>query len=520
MLEIPRSLKTIGGSNLSRTKVLGIGNAGVNLVDRLTIERSFELETVAINTDLQSLVSSVADSKIPIGEKATRGLGTGGDPEIGMDAAHESRGTLQAVLEDTALAIICAGLGGGTGSSVLPVLLEAARMQGTLTTAILTLPFLFEGRRRMQQAQNALEQIRPLADAILIFENDRMSESAQPKLGIGETFAQSDLFLTQAAMAIARLVSGSGPLQLTLGDLSTVLRPNLGISLFGFGRSDGEDRAMSALKHALESPLSNRGDLLNTAERLLIHIDGPSNLLLSEVEAIVQEVSSNCSPSTHILLGIANGSFQDSNLSGSLTVSLLGTCLPAYEVPEERVAPKDCALDSRPSSISMTRSAVSPVVEISPQPVPVLHPISEGLLPMEPEPIVDQGPEPQQAEAALLQPPPAVRLQFVEEQSVEPKTLPQFVNVHSPSPEREFSFPENSVPSIEEQQENSDDFVQMESETIETATTAMTPPPKPKQEILQFEPIARGRFEKSEPTIVNGEDLDVPTFLRMKIKMK
>ncbi len=520
MLEIPRSSKAIESGVLSRVKVLGVGNAGVNLVDRLTIERSFDLETVAINTDLQSLVSSVADSKIAIGEKATRGLGTGGDPEIGADAAYESQTALQAVLKNTALAIVYAGLGGGTGSSVLPVLLEAARTQGTLTATILTLPFHFEGRRRMQQAKDALAKIRSYADAILIFENDRMSENAQPKLGIGETFEKSDLFLTQAAIAIARLVSGIGPLQLTFGDLSTVLRPNLGMSLFGFGQADGEDRTATALKRALENPLFNRGDLLNTAERLLIHIEGPRDLLLSEVQAIVQEVSATCSPSTHILLGInANGSSQESGASASLTVSLLGTCFPANEA-SKTVIETDHFKSLGPCAVPV--AAQSPPVphpisvELLPQPVESLsEPLPIASLPVESLPVESLPVESLPVESLPVESLPVESLP-VESLLVEP--LP----IEPLPPAREFSFPESPIPTIEESRmhepsASADNFVESKNEPIETA---LKPPPKPKQEVLQFEPIARGRFEKSEPTIVDGEDIDVPTFLRMKIKIK
>jgi cell division protein FtsZ len=471
MLEIPRTSKT---STLSLTKVVGVGNAGVNLVDRLTIERSFHLETVAINTDLQSLVSSVADSKVPIGEKATRGLGTGGDPEIGTDAAYESQTTLQSVLEDTALVIVCAGLGGGTGSGTLPILLEGARSSGALTTVILTLPFSFEGRRRMQQAKDALEKIRPHADALLIFENDRMSENAQPKLGIGETFAESDLFLTQAAISIARLVSGIGPLQLTPGDLATVLRPNLGISLFGFGQAEGDHRAHNALKRALENPLLDRGRLLDEAKRLLIHIDGASDLLLSEVQAIVQEISTACTDSTHILLGIntSGPSYPSGAAPASITVSLLGTCFQPHEIsiPEKKLIPA-----AAPLPLADTTTTSLPI------PPPEQVPIPQELLPL---------------------------------RELIPKTIDLSTQESFSPAELITAEPQTIEYAVETQPEHFTHLNLQPSEAIRKA------PLKPKQEVLQFEPIARGRFEKSEPTIVEGEDIDVPTFLRMKIKVK
>ncbi len=459
MLEIPRTSKT---STLSLTKVLGVGNAGVNLIDRLTIERSFHLETVAINTDLQSLISSVADSKVPIGEKATRGLGTGGDPEIGTEAAYESQITLQSLLQDTALLIVCAGLGGGTASGTLPILLEGARSHGTLTTVIVTLPFSFEGRRRMQQAKDALERIRPYADALLVFANDRMLENAQSKLGIGETFAVSDLFLTQAAIAIARLVSGTGPLQLTPGDLATVLRPHLGMSLFGFGQAEGHHRARNALKNALENPLLDRGRLLNEAARLLIHIDGPSDILLSEVQAIVQEISSTCNDSAHILLGI-NTSGPSSSNDALITVSLLGTC----SLPRELSVPEKELLKVVPLLIDTTAPPSIPTAPSEHVSVPLSQELASHLT------HESFGP------GELV--------------TGEPQTIENDVAMET------HHFDRSHLPPNE-------------------ATHKL--PLKSKQEVLQFEPIARGRFEKSEPTIVEGEDIDVPTFLRMKMKVK
>ena len=322
MLEIKKASKL--PADTRRIKIVGVGNAGTSLIDRVTVERTTaQWETIAINTDLQSLAYSIADSKMPIGTKVTRGLGTGSYPKLGREAALESQTIIQAIARSTTMIIACAGLGGGTGSGALPILLETVRAHGVLTVALLTLPFNFEGERRIQHARDALATIRSSTDAIFVLDNNRVSEVSQPKANLGEAFAQSGALLLQACTTIAKIVFGTGPMQTTPGDLAFILRPDSdGISIFGFGESEGSNRAYDAIGCAINNPMAH-GHILASAERLLVHIDGPSNLLLSEVEVIVQEVLKSCN-ATRILLGV-----QAARLSSSVppvvTVSLLGT---------------------------------------------------------------------------------------------------------------------------------------------------------------------------------------------------
>ncbi|ALJ56540.1 Cell division protein FtsZ [Candidatus Xiphinematobacter sp. Idaho Grape] len=446
MLEIQKASEAYSGEGI-KVKIVGIGNAGIDLVDRFTTGRAAQWETVAINTDFQSLAYSMADSKIPIGTKTTHGLGTGSNPELGREAAIESQAAFQAVGESTTMIIVCAGLGGGTGSGVVPVLLETVRAHGALTVALLTLPFDFEGTRRTRQAMDALEKVRSSTDAILVFENNRMSEVTQSRANIGETFSQSRGFLVQACTTIARLIFGTGPMQTTLGDLAVVLRPNNdSISLFGFGAAEGSNRAHDALSYALENPFMDHGRLLTDVERLLVYIDGPSNLLLSEVQTIVQKVSKSCNDSARILLGI-----QAAGLSSvPVTVSLLGTCRGTHSIllPKGRPFPSD--------------TAVPPVTPFMSQEVATL-------------------------------------------------------SCTTLATTSKDTYPEGKFSSTQTQAFSSSKAGTLEFRPNKEACKHSM---KSGRKQFPFNLTTHGRFEKTEPTLVEGEDIDVPTFLRMKIRLK
>jgi len=451
MLEIQKASKSCSGEGI-RVKIVGVGNTGVNLVDRFTTERATRWETVAVNTDFQSLAYSMADSKIPIGTRTTHGLGTGSNPELGREAALESRDSIQAVGESTSMVIVCAGLGGGTGSGVVPVLLETVRTYGALTIAVLTLPFSFEGVRRTQQATDALEKIRSSTDAVLVFENNRISEIVQLRANIVETFSKSMDFLLQACTTIAKLIFGTGPMQTTIGDLAVVLRPNDegGASLFGFGTADGGNRAHNAIRRALENPFMDRGRLLANAERLLVYIDGPSNLLLSEVQTILQEVSKSCSDSARILLGI-----QAAGLSAvPVTVSLLGTCHSARSVPLP---------DGMPSDPIAAAVSVPPLMS-------------------------------QEADALL-----------------------SCATLTTASRDIHYEGKFSSTSSTQTQALSSSEAGAPEFRPSEKADKHST---KSEWKRFPFNLSTRGRFEKTGPITVWGEDIDVPTFLRMKIRLK
>jgi len=394
-------------------RLLGIGNAGVNIADRIAVRASLPLETIALNSDQQSLNASVASKKIALGPLTTHGLGAGGDPEMGLEAARESLSELRLAVEGADVIFLCSGLGGGTGSSTAPQLAELARANGSLVVAIVTTPFQFEGRRRTQQAQDALRLISQHADAIVHFENDRMAEITAARTEAEQTFAACDDILFQSVASLTRLITCSGPMPVALPDLLGVLSSGGGSFLFGNGESDGGNRAHEALEIALRSPLLDRGRLLHESKKVLVHISGPATLTFAEVAAVMQEISRSTSPLALLHLGVSAA--QDD--SAPLIVTLIGHCGTAGK--ESKAQPL------QPSE-------------------PIRKPV-ETLF-------VDQ---------------PTEEIQATSRQE--------------PAPTKQTT-------------------------------------PKVKQEDLPLEPIARGRFEKIEPTIVEGEDLDVPTFLRRKIK--
>lgn len=424
-------------------RLIGLGNAGVNLADRIAMAGG--LETVAINSDQQSLSASVAGVKVSLGPLTTRGLGAGGDPEIGLDAAKESLGEIEDALAGADILFLCGGLGGGTASGAGGTVASIAKKSGALLIAILTSPFGFEGRRRTLQASAALEEIRGQADAVIHFENDRMAELSAPRSGVAETFAACDALLSGCVAAVSGLVAAPGPLGIGLPDLLKVLNSGNGPCFFGTGAGAGENRAHEALEEALKSPLLDRGRLLDDAGSVLVHLSGPPSLSFAEVGAVMQEIARQASEQSMLHLGVST--VTDKNAPVVVTVIAKAGALA------EPVAPR------REMKVGPATRPPAPRVEPEPEIFP--EPLAVPPAPSEPEQVVEPVAAPQRRIAPPVPKPPA------------PASAP-----------------------------------------AKPATKPVAP--KIKQETLQFEPAARGRFEKIEPTIVEGEDLDVPTFLRLK----
>ena len=425
-------LKYLDRTNKPVVRLVGLGNAGVNLADRITMGTGLPLDVVAINSDMQSLSSSVAPVKVALGPLTTRGLGAGGDPEIGYDAAKESVTEIEDALAGADIVFLCAGLGGGTASGAAGMVAKLIKQTGALLIAVVTSPFAFEGRRRSTQAALAFREIEAQADAVVHFENDRMAELSAPRAGISETFAACDELLGGCVGALVRLIASPGPLSVGLPDLLSVLNSSKGPCLFGTGGSKSENRAHEALEAALKSPLLDRGTLLDEVGSMLVHISGPPGLSFAEVGAIMQEVSRQASESTLLHLGVSTSA----DPASPVVVTLIGKCGTA-----------------RPATAM---------------------PISAG------------------RQERFAKPMPEASEEVIQQE--------EFIATPVASAQRP-SAPESSP----------------------TLQRPFKPTPKPattkvKQETLQFEPVARGRFEKIEPTIVEGEDLDVPTFLRLNKK--
>jgi cell division protein FtsZ len=455
-------------------KVVSVGGAGLNALDRIVLDGLERADVVAINTDVHSLTSSVATRKVQLGRSVSRGLGAGGDPDVGYQAALESADEIREALTDSRVIFICAGLGGGTGSGAAPYVAEAAREVGALVVAFVTLPFGFEGKRRNAQAREALARLSEFAHAVVCFENDRMGDLTPPQAGIHQAFAMADMIISQSVRSIVNLIQQPGLIRIGFDDLLAALRTRNSRCLFAYGESDSDNRAHDALTQALKNPLMDRGRMLADATHVLVQVAGGPSVTLSEVEILMQELGRHVSDQTQILFGAV----VDPRLGDRLSVTIISSLSAEEEV----------LLQTPPAPSSA--SAASPV--------------RERYQAAAPEPEI-QSAEPTVEVQALEETIPFEEAVAAEATPVATPipTEPPVAPTRNGEPEPPMSTPqEKSVPWKEER-----------APAEKSATPA-------KQEVLQFEPVTRGRFEKSEPTIIEGEDLDVPTYLRKNIKVK
>ena len=452
-------------------KVVGVGSAGSNALDRVLLDGMDKNDLIAINTDVQSLASSVAARKVQLGRTCTRGLGTGGDPELGYQAAIESADEIRQAIAGARMIFICAGLGGGTGSGAAPIVAQLAREAGSLVIAFATLPFSFEGKRRAVQAQDALSRLNEVANAVICFENDRMGDMVAPKAGIHQAFGIADMTISQSVRSIVNLIQRPGLIRIGFDDLFAALRSQNGRCLFGFGESDSDNRAHDALTQALKNPLMDKGRMLSEAAHVLVQVAGGPGMTLSEVEILMRELGRHVRDHTQIVFGTA----VDSKMGNRLSVTVISSL----------------ALED-----SMVAQAPPPPPEpfLAPPPA-ILEQVEEP--PPAPAPKMDIVPEPEIAGTA--QPAPNDLIPFERPASVESPPPASAPSIKKPAPRL---IPPKKKAVVEKEAK----------------------PPKEKihakQEVMQFEPVTRGRFEKSEPTIVEGQDLDIPTFLRKNIRVK
>jgi cell division protein FtsZ len=455
-------------------KIVSVGGAGLNALDRIVLDGLERADVVAINTDVQSLTSSVATRKVQLGRSVSRGLGAGGDPEVGYQAALESADEIREALADSRVIFLCAGLGGGTGSGAAAYVAQAARESGALVIAFVTLPFAFEGKRRNTQAREALARLSEFAHAVVCFENDRMGDLTAPQAGIHQAFAMADITISQSVRSIVNLIQRPGLIRIGFDDLLAALRNRNSRCLFGYGESDSDNRAHDALTHALKNPLMDRGRMLVDATHVLVQVAGGPGMTLSEVEILMQELGRHVGDETQILFGAV----VDARLGDRLGVTIISS-LSAEE---------DAILLHTPSAPSGASTASSLREQYEP---PAPAPEVEHEKPVvEPAPVVETVPfeEPVVAEVPVATP-------IFSEPPVTP--------TRNGEPEPAMGKPQQKPMPWKE----------------EKAAAEKSVPPA-KQEVLQFEPVTRGRFEKSEPTIIEGEDLDVPTYLRKNIKVK
>ncbi len=307
-----------GPDNVVTLKVIGIGGAGNNVVNRMVANDTMGVEYIAVNTDRQALAVSTADEKIQIGEKVTHGQGAGSDPDMGKRSAEESRNDLSKALEDADMVFITAGMGGGTGTGAAPIVAEIAKDAGILTVGVVTKPFSWEGKRRAEQAQRGIENLMSRVDSLLIIPNDRLKLASPERVTLANAFEIADDVLIKAVASISGLIKNAGFINLDFADVTSVMK-DAGLAHMGVGRAAGKDKAETAARMAVSSPLMETS--IDGAHGVLINISGSTTMGLEDVEIAASLVQEAASPDANIIFG---ATFDDT-LDDEIVVTVIAT---------------------------------------------------------------------------------------------------------------------------------------------------------------------------------------------------
>ena len=571
----------IPGPLESGVKVIGVGGAGANVLDRMALEGSDDAELLTLNTDVRALSTSVSSDKIQLGSTLLKGMGTGGDPSLGKQAALEAVDEIREAVRGHSMVFLCVGLGGGTGSGAAPEVCRIVREEGVFLVVFATMPFTFEGARRTEQAEEALDTIGKYANAVITFDNDRMGELIVPKDGVAQAFAAADKIISQSIRASMNVVFRPGIIRIGMDDLLSALDSKKSRCLFGYGVAKGDNRAHEALEQALKCPLLDRGKLLSEAKAVLVQVAGGETMTLYEVQMVMEEISKHVGEKTQILFGTGN----DKRLGNTLAVTIISSVNDGEpEEAEEDYSQPQMA----PVSLSATPAASLAGVPEPPATIPAMEE-PEAVEPEMEESIFE---EPISSPPRVATEPEPLEIEDEPEAALEEDDLNVFEPLDSgiePEEERpsysveplaDFDDEDDSTPLGEEDlnpiaravgsppeladDDNVEPIAPVDPGGVEAVTDSsqkikltrmvssgntgrikakpteaedsgpVLPPAKPpalppeeepeqsdeirqQQEMLQLEPVAgKGRFAKTDPTIVDGEDLDVPTFLRKK----
>ena len=307
-----------GVENVVRIKVIGVGGGGNNVVNRMVRSGTRGVDFVAVNTDKQALNVSSATYKIQIGEKLTHGQGAGRDPEVGRKSAEASRAQISKALEDTDMVFITAGMGGGTGTGGAPIVAEIAREQGILTVGVVTKPFGFEGRRRMQQAEKGIEELQGKVDSLVIIPNERLKHATDQKITFANAFEIADDVLRQAVQSISDLIRDTGFINLDFADVTAIMK-NAGMAHMGVGRAAGKGKAEEAARMAISSPLLETS--IHGARGVLINVTGSMDIGLEEVEQAASLVQDAVHPDALTIFGATF----DESMDDEIRVTVIAT---------------------------------------------------------------------------------------------------------------------------------------------------------------------------------------------------
>ena len=342
-------------SDFANIKVIGVGGGGNNAVNRMVDNQIKGVQFLAVNTENQVLELSKADVTIQIGEKVTKGLGAGANPQIGEEAAQESREEITKALEGADMVFVTAGMGGGTGTGAAPIVAECAKEIGALTVGVVTKPFAFEGKRRRAQAEKGIEFLTQKVDTIIVIPNDKLLQVVDKKCSVSDAFSKADEVLRQGIKGISDLIQIPGLINLDFADVKTIMT-NQGEALMGIGEGTGENRAADAAKMAINSPLLETS--IDGAKGILLNISGSANLSLFEINEAAEIISEAADPDANIIFG----SVIDESLGDKVQITVVATGFNsnAKSVPEFGKT----TTTSRPASTTTTTNSGIPDIPV------------------------------------------------------------------------------------------------------------------------------------------------------------
>jgi len=318
MLDYEDNLNSLSMDGTATIKVIGVGGAGNNAVNRMIESGIKNVEFISVNTDKQALQLSQAGVRIQIGEKLTRGLGAGANPDVGAQAAEESKGEIAEALRGADMVFVTAGMGGGTGTGAAPIVAQAAKEMGILTIGVVTKPFTFEGKRRLSQAERGIESLKGKVDTLVVIPNDKLLSVIDRKTSISEAFKMADDVLRQGVQGISDLIAIPGLINLDFADVKTIML-NKGMAHMGIGVASGENRAEDAAKQAIQSPLLETS--IEGARGVIINITGGEDIGLHEVNTAAELIQRSADPEANIIFG----SVTDNTLGDEIVITVIAT---------------------------------------------------------------------------------------------------------------------------------------------------------------------------------------------------
>lgn len=341
--------------NVTNIKVIGVGGGGGNAVNRMVEAGLSGVEFVAMNTDQQALLNSKATQKVQLGAKLTKGRGAGADPEIGQRAAEESKDEITNSLKGAQMVFITAGMGGGTGTGAAPVVAEIARDMGILTVGIVTKPFAFEGKRRMEQAEKGISALREHVDSLVVIPNERLKYVSEAKITLANAFAVADDVLRQGVQSISDLILLPGIVNLDFADVTAVMK-DAGYAHMGVGRASGKDKAETAANMAISSPLLETA--INGAKGVIINITSSPDIGLDEVETASAMIAAQADKEANIIWGAAF----DEDMEDEMSVTVIATGFATHDsyLPEPEILKNAAPAPSQPQGQNLRRPQEQP----------------------------------------------------------------------------------------------------------------------------------------------------------------